>query len=156
MLYFEGLFQETILPNIAFIGGGGELAYWLELKTVFEAIGVPYPMLLLRNSFLVIEEKWAAKIRELGLTFSDVFLSAHELMNLIVANQSNNRFLLNGELKNTESLYDQIALIAGAIDKTLDQHVAALKVKALKHLRELERKCCGQKKENLKLNRDSF
>jgi len=26
------LFQETILPNIAFIGGGGEMAYWLELK----------------------------------------------------------------------------------------------------------------------------
>ena len=136
----RGAFQETILPNIAFIGGGGELAYWLELKTVFETIGVPYPMLLLRNSFLVIEEKWAAKIRELGLTFSDVFLSAHELMNLIVANQSNNRFLLNGELKNAESLYDQIALVAGAVDKTLDQHVAALKVKALKHLQELEKK----------------
>ena len=49
----RGLFQETILPNIAFIGGGGELAYWLELKNVFNAIGVPYPVLVLRNSFLI-------------------------------------------------------------------------------------------------------
>jgi bacillithiol biosynthesis cysteine-adding enzyme BshC len=136
----RGAFQETILPNIAFIGGGGELAYWLELKTVFETIGVPYPMLLLRNSFLVVEEKWAAKIKELGLSFSDLFLSVHELMNMVVAKQSNNRFLLNGELKNTESLYDQIALIAGAVDKTLEQHVTALKIKSLKHLLELQKK----------------
>ena len=27
----RGLYQETILPNLAFIGGGGETAYWLEL-----------------------------------------------------------------------------------------------------------------------------
>jgi uncharacterized protein YllA (UPF0747 family) len=37
----RGLFQETILPNVAFIGGGGEIAYWLELKDVFEACNVP-------------------------------------------------------------------------------------------------------------------
>ena len=53
----RGVFQEMILPNIAFIGGGGELAYWLELKQVFEAVNVPYPMLILRNSFLLIAPK---------------------------------------------------------------------------------------------------
>ena len=30
------LYQECVLPNIAYIGGGGELAYWLQLKTTFE------------------------------------------------------------------------------------------------------------------------
>jgi uncharacterized protein YllA (UPF0747 family) len=43
----RGAFQETVLPNIAFIGGGGEIAYWLELKAVFDAIHVPYPVLIL-------------------------------------------------------------------------------------------------------------
>src|SRR5579871_2255399 len=57
----RGLFQETILPNIAFIGGGGETAYWLELKKLFEHYHVPYPMLVLRNSFLIIEKKWKEK-----------------------------------------------------------------------------------------------
>ncbi|MEO6539365.1 MAG: bacillithiol biosynthesis cysteine-adding enzyme BshC, partial [Ferruginibacter sp.] len=47
------VFQEMILPNIAFIGGGGEIAYWLELKNVFEAVQVPFPVLVLRNSFLL-------------------------------------------------------------------------------------------------------
>ena len=34
----RGVYQETILPGIAFIGGGGELAYWMELKNVFTPI----------------------------------------------------------------------------------------------------------------------
>jgi bacillithiol synthase len=37
------VFQEWILPNIAFVGGGGEIAYWLTLKKVFEDVAVPYP-----------------------------------------------------------------------------------------------------------------
>ena len=53
----RGLFQETILPNIAFVGGGGEMAYWLELKPLFHHYQVPYPVLILRNSFLLIKEK---------------------------------------------------------------------------------------------------
>jgi len=136
----RGAFQETILPNIAFIGGGGELAYWLELKNVFEAVDIPYPMLLLRNSFLVIEEKWSAAIKELGLSVSDLFLSSHEIMNRIVAARSSRQFVLNGELKNAEALYTEIASIAGSVDQTLNQHVAALKTRAIKHLQELEKK----------------
>jgi uncharacterized protein YllA (UPF0747 family) len=47
----RGLYQETILPNLAFIGGGGETAYWLQLKDLFKYYKVPFPMLVLRNSF---------------------------------------------------------------------------------------------------------
>merc|ERR1711916_38740 len=44
------LYQEVILPNLCYIGGGGELAYWLQLKSYFEESGVSFPMLWLRNS----------------------------------------------------------------------------------------------------------
>jgi len=57
----RGLYQETILPDIAFIGGGGELAYWLELKSLFDHYQVPFPMLVLRNSFVILEAKWKQK-----------------------------------------------------------------------------------------------
>ena len=30
------LYQETILPNIATVGGSAEIAYWMQLKTAFE------------------------------------------------------------------------------------------------------------------------
>ena len=57
----RGLFQETILPNIVFVGGGGETAYWLELKPLFKHYRVPYPVLILRNSFLLIKKKLEIK-----------------------------------------------------------------------------------------------
>lgn len=136
----RGAFQETILPNIAFIGGGGELAYWLELKAVFDAANIPYPVLLMRNSFLVVEDKWIKKTQELGLSVSDLFQPVFEIMRLIVEARSSNQFALNGELKKVEELYEQIGKLANAVDKTLNNHVEALKTKAITRLRELEKK----------------
>lgn len=136
----RGVFQETILPNIAFIGGGGELAYWLELKNVFEAVNVPYPVLVLRNSFLIAEEKWKRKTEAIDLHLSDIFLTEHDLMNKVVAKQSANQFSLNGELKKIEMLYNEMSMLANHVDSTLTNHVLALKVKAVKRLQELEKK----------------
>lgn len=65
----RGMFQETILPNIAFIGGGGELAYWLELKDLFKYYNVPFPVLLLRNSFLLVEKNGERKPKNCDLVF---------------------------------------------------------------------------------------
>jgi len=69
------VYQEMILPNIAFIGGGGEIAYWLELKKVFKAVNVPFPVLVLRNSFMVVEKSYSAKVKSLGFAVNDLFKS---------------------------------------------------------------------------------
>lgn len=50
------LYQEVILPNLCYIGGGGELAYWLQLKAYFEAVEIPFPILLLRNSVQIVSK----------------------------------------------------------------------------------------------------
>ena len=78
------VFQETILPNIVFIGGGGEIAYWLELKKVFAAAGVPYPLMIVRNSFLIIDITRAEFIdRDIIDTLNDFLKHAH-LKNITV------------------------------------------------------------------------
>ncbi len=136
----RGLYQETILPNIAFIGGGGELAYWLELKAVFENYKVPFPVLILRNSFLVAEEQWNKKISKLGFTIADFFLPEQELMNLLVNKEAGKKIKLNGAFTQAEELYAALKQQAEAIDSTLSQHVDALKTKALYRLQELEKK----------------
>lgn len=74
------LYQEMILPNVAFIGGGGELAYWLQLKELFAHNQVPYPLLQLRNSVLWIPSKSFQKIEKLGITITDVFQSPDALL----------------------------------------------------------------------------
>jgi bacillithiol biosynthesis cysteine-adding enzyme BshC len=136
----RGVFQETVLPNIAFIGGGGELAYWLELKDVFEAANVPYPVLVLRNSFLLVEEKWRNKQQHLGLNAQELFKPEQELMDKIVAEKSGGKYHLNGELTSVQNAYAAIRELAAKVDVTLVPHVESLRVKAVKHLVELEKK----------------
>jgi bacillithiol biosynthesis cysteine-adding enzyme BshC len=136
----RGLFQETILPNIAFIGGGGEIAYWLELKGVFENYKVPYPVLVLRNSFLVMESKWKEKLDRLRIPVTGIFHEERVLLNDLVKRESENQLSLTGEITNVNSYYDKMKTVAKQVDDTLTVHVAALQTRAIKPLQELEKK----------------
>lgn len=136
----RGLYQETILPNLAFIGGGGETTYWLQLKDLFANYKVPFPVLVLRNSFLLIEEKWQDRIHKLGFSAEDFFLPEQELLNRIVERESKNKVRLNGSLTKLEQLYESFKAQATAVDSTLEKHVEALKLKTVHRLQELEKK----------------
>lgn len=136
----RGLYQETILPNIAFTGGGGETAYWLQLKDLFTHYAIPFPVLVLRNSFMLVEKKWEEKVRRLGFKTDDFFLAAGELINKIVLKGSGKAITLNGSYSQAEELYAVLEKQADAVDTTLAKHVAALKAKALDRLKELEKK----------------
>lgn len=136
----RGLYQETILPNIAFIGGGGETAYWLQLRDLFYHYKVPFPMLLLRNSFSIVEKQWQEKIARLWFTAEDFFLPEQELINRLVMKESKNLLKLNGSLSEVEKIYEAFRKQASAVDSTLEKHVEALKSKAIYQLQELEKK----------------
>jgi bacillithiol synthase len=134
------VFQEMILPNVAFIGGGGELAYWLELKKVFEEVAVPYPMLIVRNSFLLVEEQFNKLAAKLSLSQSQLFKSETDLINDLVKKQSHTSLSLNDEIAELKKLYGSMQQAANAVDKTLAQHTAALQTQAIKKIEVLEKK----------------
>ncbi|MBI5373646.1 MAG: bacillithiol biosynthesis cysteine-adding enzyme BshC [Sphingobacteriales bacterium] len=136
----RGLYEETILPNIAFIGGGGETAYWLQLKELFARYSVPFPVLVLRNSFLVVETKWQEAARKMGYTIEDFFQGEEKLLNRLVEKESPNGTTLNGSLDKLEALYDLVKKQAAAVDHSLEKHVEALKLKTVYRLQELEKK----------------
>lgn len=136
----RGLYQETILPNIAFIGGGGETAYWLQLKDLFKHYQVPFPVLVLRNSFLIIEKKYRELAVKLGLTAEDLFLPEQELLNKLVLRETENKTRLNGSREAADQLYARLQEQAAAVDTTLAGHVQALHKAAVYRLDELEKK----------------
>jgi bacillithiol biosynthesis cysteine-adding enzyme BshC len=136
----RGLYQETVLPNLAFIGGGGELAYWLQLKELFTHYEVPYPVLVLRNSFLVVEKKWQEKIAKLEFNMEDFFMQEEEILNRLVLRESGKDVKLNGSLLQLEKLYESFKKQAASVDITLEKHVEALKLKTVHRLQELEKK----------------
>ncbi len=135
----RGLYQETILPDVAFIGGGGELAYWLELKSLFDSYKVPFPMLVLRNSFVYIEEKVALLMEKNSVSPQDIFKGIPELMKDIVKKHSP-ELSLSEEKGKIIKLYQEIQNTASAVDPTLHDHVTSLLAKVSKTIEALEKK----------------
>ncbi|KAA2239161.1 bacillithiol biosynthesis cysteine-adding enzyme BshC [Chitinophaga agrisoli] len=136
----RGILQETILPNIAFIGGGGEIAYWLELRDLFNHHRVPYPMLVLRNSFLLVDpvsKKW---LNKLGLCIKDLFGNVEELINNFVMQRTNAALVLKKEYDVLDQLFDELEEKARSIDVTLVASIAAERHKAVKSIGKLEHK----------------
>ena len=70
-VFLRPLYQELILPNLAYVGGPGELSYWLQLKGIFTAFSVPYPVLVNRVSIFQIDKQLQEKINKFNFSFSD-------------------------------------------------------------------------------------
>jgi len=136
----RGILQETILPNLAFIGGGGEIAYWLELKQLFAHHQVPFPILLLRNSFLFVDSASRERLQKLGLTIADLFGDTETLVNNFVQEHTNAALCLKDEYATIEKLFDELEAKAKSIDITLVASNASERKKAVKSIGKLEHK----------------
>ncbi len=134
------LLQEALLPNIVFVGGGAEIAYWLELKPVFEAAAIPYPVLLLRNSFAIVPQKTAKKITDLEMEPAEFFKPELQIINDLVQKRSTKQLSLSNEKLALIKNYDSIRKIAADIDQSLDRHVWALQSTAINRISLLEKK----------------
>lgn len=67
------VYQEKILPNLAYVGGLGEISYWLQLKSVFDACNISYPMIQVRNSILWIDKAVNTKKEKFDIQLEDIF-----------------------------------------------------------------------------------
>jgi bacillithiol biosynthesis cysteine-adding enzyme BshC len=137
----RGVFQETILPNIAFIGGGGELAYWLELKEVFADAAVPFPVLLLRNSFLLVPAKQALQLQKMHINTVNLFKGRPQvIIDSFVKANSVHHLQINTQIAAIEAQYALIKEQAAAIDASLVDHIEALSHKQAQKLLQVQKK----------------
>ncbi len=136
----RGVYQETILPGVVFVGGGGELAYWMELKKVFQQVGVHYPLLQLRNSFLLMNQKQAAQWKEMQFEEQDLFKSLLDLEVAYVKKHATEALHLNGQKQDLSNMYATIKKEVVKVDPTLGAHVENLAHQASTKLAELEKK----------------
>nr|WP_315210291.1 bacillithiol biosynthesis cysteine-adding enzyme BshC [uncultured Flavobacterium sp.] len=143
------LYQEVILPNLCYIGGGGEIAYWLELKSFFAAAKVTFPMLLLRNSVLLATEKQAKKADKLELNWSDLFSKQAHLVTNKTKELSDFpvdlTHLKNQLQKQFQELYD----VANKTDESFLGAVKAQESKQIKGLENLEKRLLKAQKRKL-------
>lgn len=134
------LYQEVLLPNLCYIGGGGEIAYWLELKSFFKASGITFPMLLIRNSVLLATKKQADKLDNLDLTWQDTFSKQYNLINRKVKELSTQELDFTEQKAFLKKQFDDLAAIAQQTDASFKGAVEAQEKKQLKGLENLEKR----------------
>ncbi len=136
----RGILQESILPNVAFIGGGSEVAYWLQLKPLFEHYGVFFPPVLLRQSVLWIPAAYAALRKKLGLHHKDLLLPNADLIRLFITTHSAADWHTDAERGAIEQIMTSITQKATALDPTLEAAADATLTRIKKQLLRLEEK----------------
>lgn len=144
------LYQEVILPNLCYIGGGGELAYWLQLKSTFGAFDVPFPMLLLRNSAVLISEKQQNKIDRLNLDVKDLFLHQTALIRKSVKARSKIDFDFEAKEQQLKQTFDELASLVTLTDPSFIGAVKAQEKKQLKGIKFLEKRLLKSEKKKFK------
>jgi bacillithiol biosynthesis cysteine-adding enzyme BshC len=142
------LYQEYILPNIAYIGGGAEVVYWLELKSNFDHYNVDFPILILRNSGLVIPKQVAPKITKMGLKPLDFFKDTDDLKNGWIKKNSDNDLSLREEWRELECIFEKMKLRAFKIDPTLSPSTDAVQARLKHAIDSLEKKLIRAEKRN--------
>lgn len=146
------LYQETILPNLAYIGGGGELAYWFQLKAVFEEAGIGFPLLMLRNSVMWVGANELRKADKLGITVGDLFGEQNDLIKSVVKKLSDQELSLADQKEEISAVFDKVAELAEKIDPTLRKMVLADEARAVKSLEVIEKKMIKAEKDKSALS----
>ncbi|MEO0505264.1 MAG: bacillithiol biosynthesis cysteine-adding enzyme BshC [Bacteroidota bacterium] len=144
------LYQEVILPNLCYIGGGGELAYWLELKSYFDSLEVPFPMLLLRPSVLFMTEKQYQKAHKLDLSVRDLFLKQNELVDKKVRSISDIDIDFSPQKEHLKAQFEHLHILAEQTDASFLGAVKAQERKQTKGLEKLEKRLLKAQKKKLK------
>ena len=134
------LYQERVLPNLAYIGGGAEVAYWAQLKDCFATNALTYPMVYLRNSISLIPAKVVSKLRRINLEISDLFLPMDELSRRYVARNSGLEIDFSAQITHLKKQFEQLYLMAEQTDASFMGAVGAQEKKQIKGLERLQQR----------------
>jgi bacillithiol synthase len=138
------VYQEMILPNVAYIGGGGEIAYWLQLKGVFDTMDLAFPALVVRESTLIINKNIGKKISSLGLSKEQLFSPVQDVVKSLLSSETPNWEVL---IQGISSAWIEVEKELELIDPTLSKSAASENAKSAGTLKALQAKALRAVKE---------
>lgn len=134
------LYQEKILPNIAYVGGPGEIAYWLQLKSLFDYHKIFFPIIINRNNALIISEKLLKKASGAGLQENEIFKDEQSLIDLVLLRTIKEDFDLSSAKKIIGVEFNSVSKKALSIDSTLEKYIQSERQKTENALENIEKK----------------
>ena len=140
------LYQESILPNICYIGGGSEISYWLELKKCFDESDLSFPILLNRNSVLLVKKKQFEKLSKMNTTIQELFLNQNELITSKTISLASAKFDFDNQKLFLLKQFNALREVSKLTDISFVGAVNAQEQKQLKGLLNLEKRLLNANK----------
>jgi bacillithiol biosynthesis cysteine-adding enzyme BshC len=134
------MYQQTILPNIAYIGGPGEISYWLEYKKMFEQFNIPFPVLQPRHFVLILDKNSENRLSKFEISLNELFTDVEELVKSFVRKNSGDSISLEKEKEGLKKIFESIKTKIVPVDPTLKGNADAELQKQLNALENLESK----------------
>lgn len=142
------LYQEFLLPNLAYVGGPSELVYWLQLKDIFDHFDTAFPLLMPRNFAGILIPSNVQKLKKAGLSFEDIFKEENELVKEKVIENTTYKLDLDEQRDRLKSIFLQAEEQAILVDTTLEKLVLAEHKKSINSIEKIEQKILKAERKN--------
>jgi bacillithiol biosynthesis cysteine-adding enzyme BshC len=134
--------QDALLPTVAYVAGPGELAYFAQLRPVYEQFGVPMPLLVPRAFLSLVEPRVLQLMERFHLALPDLALEPEQLSSRVL------RTLLPPDVELTlakaresvSEIFLGVGEAVAAVDPTLRATAGQTAGHIRGHLDQLERK----------------
>lgn len=141
------VYQETILPNLVYVGGGGEMAYWIQLKGVFEVHQTLFPLIQQRVSLQLVDGALKKRMDKLNWPAERFFESKEELKKLFLKENEGDDLDLSVLYAEFDTLRSTMIEKAKSIEATLESFAEAEAVRMKKQLESFEQRLIKQLKQ---------
>ena len=142
------LFQEKILPNICYVGGPNELKYWMQLKLFFDNSNLQYPILKLRSSAFIIDQKTSLKIKKTDVELEYFFKSINDLVNYKLKKLSTVNVSFDSIKETLSDQFNKLRDVSNKTNKSFEGALNAQEKKQMKGIDDLEKKLIKAEKKN--------
>jgi uncharacterized protein YllA (UPF0747 family) len=134
------LYQEFSLPNLNYVGGLGELNYWLQLKSSFERVNLTFPLIQVRSSLIWIDSLTKNKMNSIGLSEAAIFRTTNELTKSFIRENEKDTIDFSMIYEHASNLKKEILIKSLAIDQALNPFIEAEITRIEKQLEAIQSK----------------
>ena len=141
------LYQQTVMPNVAYVGGPAEVIYWLGFRKFFREYGKLFPVIVPRDSVLIISGKSSKTLDRYGLDLEDIFMGRSHLEKKAIGVLSDEDKNFSTEISRVRDQFESMAKKFKSVDKTMSPHVLANAKKTEKMLSQVEKRFIKSQKD---------
>lgn len=134
--------QDYLLPTVFYVGGPSEIAYFAQIKPLYEFYNIPSPVIYPRSSVTILENAIANSLEKYSITINDIFMDVEGTKKKIINSVEENSVddLFAEMTTQVEEAFDQLKEKLFDLDKTIADSSNRYRDKIFSTINELKSK----------------